>query len=778
MTIKSAPHKHPRLYKRIVFFLLVPVIIVGITIAGLLTHYLSEPTETFLIKTFEANLRIAAKLGLGVCENHFNQLLDMRLEDNLEMNTALKTEALEQIKSISKQFPNIHMIVLKEKQSILAISMDYDDRNWRLPNDHGDRNAVIDTRLGPNRIKASIQYFPFWDWHIVSFMREAEFLTPINMARLVIYLSTIGVLVAVFLTLVIVFHFSVRRPLNRLIEATEAISKGELKPIKSAPGNEIGQLTVFFNSMVASLKKKTDEANDLINQLRESEARYRGLVELSPEAIIVQQDGVVKYVNRRGARSFGAANPQEMTGMPVMNLVHPDYREIIRARISKVFSEQGAVPAQEFKCLKLNKTVIDVVASATYLEYSGQPAMLSIIRDITQQKRAEQVLHESEEKQARSKKMESLGLLAGGVAHDLNNVLSGIVSYPELILMDLPEDSKFRQSIETIQESGKRAAAIVRDLLTVARGVATTKEPLNLNDLVNAYLDAPEFLKLKQLFPDVSVATDLEPNLFNVNGSLVHYRKVLMNLVSNAVEAIQGGGEIGIKTMNRYIDRPLRGYDDVTIGEYAVLSVSDNGTGISQEDLKHIFEPFYTKKVLGRSGTGLGLAMVWNIVQDHNGYIDVLTSPDGTTFELYFPITRADLVEKELPVSIEEYKGNGETILVVDDVKSQQEIACQMLEKLGYVTTAVSSGEEAVDHVQMCSVDLILLDMIMDPGMNGRQTYELIKKIHPNQKAIIVSGFANTEDVRKAQETGAGQYLRKPVSFGELGVAVKNELAK
>ncbi len=388
----ESAHKHPRLYKRIVFLLLVPVVIVGISIAGILTNYLSEPTESFLVKNFEANLRIAAKLGLGVCETHFNQLLDMRLEDNIEMNTALKTEALEQIKAISKQFPNIHMMVLKEKQSILAISLDYDHHTWHLPDYYRDSSAIIDTRLGQNSIKAHIQYFPFWDWHIVSFMGETDFLNPINMARLVIYLSTMGVLVAVFLTLLIVFHFSVRRPLNRLIEATEAISKGDLEPIESVPGNEIGQLTAFFNNMVGSLKKKTEEASDLINQLKESEARYRGLVELSPEAIIVQQEGVIKYVNRRGARSFGAADPRELIGMTAMDLIHPDFREIVRSRISKAYHEQTTVPAQEYKCLKLDKTIVDVVASGTYLEYSGKPAMLSIVRDITQQKRAEQIL--------------------------------------------------------------------------------------------------------------------------------------------------------------------------------------------------------------------------------------------------------------------------------------------------------------------------------------------------------------------------------------------------
>jgi nitrogen-specific signal transduction histidine kinase/CheY-like chemotaxis protein len=387
-------------------------------------------------------------------------------------------------------------------------------------------------------------------------------------------------------------------------------------------------------------------------------------------------------------------------------------------------------------------------------------------------------LRESEEKLARSKKMESLGLLAGGVAHDLNNVLSGIVSYPELILMDLPADSKFRKPIETIQESGHRATAIVQDLLTVARGVATTKEVLNLNDLIGDYLNSPEFKKLKQFHPTVTVKTNLDTNLLNLSGSHVHIRKVVMNLVSNASEAIEGGGNVTISTVNRYVDRPLRGYDDVNIGEYVVLSVSDDGSGISSDDLERIFEPFYTKKVMGRSGTGLGLAVVWNTVQDHKGYIDVTTDENGTTFELYFPITRDEVSDKALSIPIKDYKGDRETILVVDDEESQREISCKMLDTLGYKTKAVSSGQEAVEYLKENTVDLILLDMIMDPGINGLETYERIIKIHPKQKAIIISGFAETDKVKEAQKLGAGQYIKKPVTLEKIGIVVKEELEK
>jgi CheY-like chemotaxis protein len=344
--------------------------------------------------------------------------------------------------------------------------------------------------------------------------------------------------------------------------------------------------------------------------------------------------------------------------------------------------------------------------------------------------------------------------------------------------MDLPEDSKLRKPIETMQESGHRAVAIVQDLLTVAKGVATTKETLYLNDLIRDYLNSPEFKKLKQFYPTVTVKTNFEKDLLNIGGSHVHIRKVVMNLVSNASEAIDGIGIVTISTMNRYLDRPLRGYSDVNTGEYVVLSVSDNGSGISSEDLERVFEPFYTKKIMGRTGTGLGLAVVWNTVQDHKGYIDVKSDENGTIFELYFPIARDEISDKDLSTPIKDYKGNGGMILVVDDIESQREISCKMLDALGYKTESVSSGEEAVEYLKEHTVDLMLLDMIMDPGINGRETYERIIKIHPNQKAIIVSGYAETVEVKDAQKLGAGKYIKKPLTLEKIGMAVKEELGK
>ena len=398
-------------------------------------------------------------------------------------------------------------------------------------------------------------------------------------------------------------------------------------------------------------------------------------------------------------------------------------------------------------------------------------------QEIKERQQAEQALRVSEDRLARSEKMKALGLLAGGVAHDLNNVLAGIVSYPDLLLLDLPQGSNLRKPIETMKESGHRAAAIVQDLLTIARGVATTREPLHLNEIVRDYLASPELAKLKKYYPAVSVQTDLDQELLNISGSPVHIRKVLMNLVANATEAIEGIGHVGIATRNVYVDQPLSGYDHVNVGEYAVLSVTDDGPGISTDDLQRIFEPFYTKKIMGRSGTGLGLAVVWNVVQDHKGYIDVTTDANRTTFKLYLPITREPLSRRPLARRIIDYQGDGESILVVDDIPSQREITSKMLDTLGYRTEAVSSGEAAVEYLKSRSVDLVLLDMIMDPGINGRETYARIIKMHPRQKALLVSGFAETGEVKAAQKLGAGEYIRKPITLEKIGRAVKEALA-
>jgi len=374
----------------------------------------------------------------------------------------------------------------------------------------------------------------------------------------------------------------------------------------------------------------------------------------------------------------------------------------------------------------------------------------------------------------RVEKMEAIGTLAGGVAHDLNNILSGIVSYPELLLLDLPEDSPYRKSIELIQQSGQKAASIVQDLLTLARRGVPVWEVTNLNRLVEEYLASPVHTKLIDRHPEITIELALQHDLFNIKGSPVHLAKTIMNIISNAVESIKGEGKVVIRTENRYISLPIVGYDNVKQGDYAVLIIADTGSGIGTADMDKIFEPFFTRKVMGTSGSGLGLAVVWGTVKDHHGYIDVQsTEGTGTTFTLYFPITREGFEVSANGPPMETYMGHGQSVLVVDDVESQRKIATAMLNKLGYRVATAASGEEAITHLQREPADILVLDMLMPPGIDGLETYRQALALYPGQPAIIASGYSETERVRKTQKLGAAMYIKKPYSLEQIGLAVQ-----
>ena len=416
-------------------------------------------------------------------------------------------------------------------------------------------------------------------------------------------------------------------------------------------------------------------------------------------------------------------------------------------------------------------------ASRLYDSKGEVVGAIQSIRDITERRQAEAERRDLEERLQRAEKMESLGLLAGGVAHDLNNVLGIVVGYAEMLIDEMDKSNPMRDDLKKILDGGNRSAAIVQDLLTLARRGVQTKKAANLNAAIADWLKTPEFERVFSNNPHIKLITDLESDLLNIMGSPVHLGKTIANLVSNAVEAMPNGGVLKIATRNRYMDMPIHGYDNVREGDYVVLTVSDTGEGILERDVKRIFEPFYTKKIMGRSGTGLGLAVVWGTIKDHNGYINVESEEGkGTTFALYFPITREDIDSEQISVSMSEYMGRGETILVVDDIKGQRELASRMLTKLNYSVSTVASGEEAVEYLKKNKADLIVLDMIMDPGIDGSETYEKVLEISPVQKAVIVSGFSESDRVREAQNMGAGAYVRKPYVLERIGMAVRKEL--
>jgi PAS domain S-box-containing protein len=511
--------------------------------------------------------------------------------------------------------------------------------------------------------------------------------------------------------------------------------------------------------------------------LSESEVLQRTILDNMPFlAWLKDTEGRYIMINQQYAKSCGRTVDQ-VVGLTDFDIWPRELAEKYRADDAKVMATRRGIGVEELLTEVSGTVWVETFKAPIFNLRMEVTGTTGLARDITERKRAEKEKRSLEERLIRAEKMEALGVLAGGVAHDLNNVLGVIGGYSELLLHKEDKSSAIRPQLEAILKGGQRAAAIVQDLLTLARRGVLGRDVVNLNHIIADFPKLPEFQGLSSYHPSVQIKHDLEPDLPNISGSSVHLGKTLFNLVSNGCEAMPKGGILTIRTVSQYLDKPIEGYAEVWKGDYVVLSVSDTGGGISEADLKRIFEPFYTKKVMGRSGTGLGLAVVWGTVKDHDGYINVQSEEGkGSTFSLYFPVTREEITSEYEPVPLSQYMGKGESILIVDDVKEQRDLATEMLQKLNYGISSVASGEEAVVYLKGHSCDLLILDMIMDPGMDGLDTYKRVLEFFPKQKAVIVSGFSESDRVHAAQALGAGAYLKKPYFIEKLGLAVRKEL--
>jgi PAS domain S-box-containing protein len=526
--------------------------------------------------------------------------------------------------------------------------------------------------------------------------------------------------------------------------------------VTSDSRDELGTLFRGFNQMLSEI-----QARDAKLYFTQFSVDHMG-----DAALWMDASGHIVNVNHAAGEALGVT-PETLLAMTIEDIdpsLNPERWAALWAKV-----RQRTAVTFESTHLKKDGKFFPVEVFANFLSFQGQEFMCAFARNISERKTLQLQLEQAQ-------KMEAIGTLAGGVAHDLNNILGGLVGYPDVLLMGLPADSTLRKPLLAVKASGEKAAAIVQDMLTLARRGVDLRTAVNLNDIVDEYMKSTEHARIQQFHSSVRFEARLDPELPNILGSEIHLSKTLMNLVSNAAEAIGYKGQVTISTFRRVLEAPLVGFQTIAEGEYAVLRVEDDGTGMCVEDMTKIFEPFYTKKKMGRSGTGLGMSVVSGTVKDHKGFIDLCSvEGNGTRFDLYFPITRTAVQEKSNTFVIEKHMGT-EKILVVDDVREQREIATVLLGKLGYRVETVSSGEAAIIYMRNNAADLILLDMIMDPGLDGLDTYRRIIEQHPKQKAVVASGFSETSRVRQILALGAGAYVRKPYSLERLGMAVRQVL--
>ncbi len=372
-----------------------------------------------------------------------------------------------------------------------------------------------------------------------------------------------------------------------------------------------------------------------------------------------------------------------------------------------------------------------------------------------------------EEQLLRAQRLETAGRVAGQVAHDFNNLLAPMTAYPDLIKMQLPEGHPALQYCDAMLEAADRMAAINEDMMALGRRGHFEQQHVDLNLMVEQAVE-----QMAARPASLSVQLDLAANLPHAGGSAAQLQRVISNLISNAREAMQDDGLLTIHTDRVRVHTPVGSYNRIEPGDYVRLRIGDTGCGIPPEIVDKIFDAFFTTKTK-RRGCGLGLSIVQSIVADHRGYVDMESKVgQGTTFEVYLPVCLDTPEEKP----VQPLRGGTEAILVVDDDDLQRDVVTQMLQKVGYKVQATASGEAAIAHLREHHADLLILDMIMPQGIDGAETYRRILEWRPDQRAIVLSGFSESERVREAQRLGAGAYLRKPVTLDRLAVAVREEL--
>jgi PAS domain S-box-containing protein len=490
----------------------------------------------------------------------------------------------------------------------------------------------------------------------------------------------------------------------------------------------------ILGTLVDVTERKRAEA-----ALRESEERFRSLVEGAPEAVFVQCEGTFRYVNQAMVKLMRAARAEELLGQPFLDRILPEFHDEIRARI-QTQAETGVASApmeQEYLCL--DGTVIPVEISAIAIQFEGENGNLVFVRDITGRREAERERKNLEVQLQQAQKMESVGRLAGGVAHDFNNLLMGIMGYTELCQNVLGSESPASTYLDEIMDAAERSAGITRQLLAFAHKQTIIPVLIDLNEHVEATLK----LLRRLVGEEIELAWRPRAQDARVKLDPSQLDQILANFAVNARDAIAGVGKLTVETGNFSFDAAYCAeHKGATPGAYVMLSVSDSGCGMDCETMDHIFEPFFTTKPVGK-GTGLGLATIYGIVKQNDGYIDVFSKPGkGTTFRIYFPHCVQGTEEVKGNAGSQELPGGTETIMLVEDEKSVRLAVGLLLQSLGYNVLSAASPDDALRQAAGYRgvIHLLITDVVM-PGMNGRDLATRLSEMHPGLVCLYVSGY-------------------------------------
>jgi len=552
-----------------------------------------------------------------------------------------------------------------------------------------------------------------------------------------------------------------------LIEKTVLLQEVErdLRRAHQELESRVKERTIELKEANDQLSAEIADRKRIEEALRESEEKYRSLVDHANDAIFIAQDGMVKFPNPSTLALTGYSE-EDYANTPFMNLIHPEDQEMVIERYNQRLRGEDVPSPYAFRIINKAGEEMWVHLNAVLTEWEKRPAILCFIRDITSHKRLEVQFQQAQ-------KMEAVGTLAGGIAHDFNNLLQSVLGYTEILLMNKQVRQYASNDLEEIKRAAKRGAELTQQLLTFSRKIESKLRPMDLNQEVVQVQKILQRTIPKMIEVELSLDGDLKP----INADPAQVEQVLINLAVNARDAMPEGGKLIIRTHNVTLDWEFcKNRLGLKPGDYVELTVSDTGHGMDEETLKNIFDPFYTTKDVGK-GTGLGLAMVYGIMKSHEGYIDCESKPnEGTTFKIYFQVVEREKVTEELKED-EEVKGGSETILLVDDEKPIRDFGEQIFSRFGYTVLPVSDGESALNLYQekKDEIDLVILDLIM-PVMGGKKCLEWLLQINPNVKVIISSGYSPEETVKEVLEKGAKNFVNKPFNMKEMLQVVRKVL--
>ena len=553
------------------------------------------------------------------------------------------------------------------------------------------------------------------------------------------------------------------RELKLTIDGSERTIYATAMPILS-PGGQVDQTMVMVQ-----------DVSDL-EVLRDSEARKDAVLRTALDAVItMSHDGAITEFNPAAEAMFGYER-HEVLGRPLAELIIPErFREAHRQGLARLISSgESKVMGRriEIAALRRDGTEFPVEIAIARIPLVGNPTFTGYIRDLTERRQAEAKLRESEEQLRQSHKMEAIGTLAGGVAHDFNNILTAILGYAVLLKRGLDSRETAERAADVIEKAAQRGAALTRQLLGFARKGKNQTIPVDLAATIREVLE----LLSRTLDKNIRI-TQVEdgPRLF-VSGDPAQLQQVILNLAVNARDAMPDGGELAFRIESVKLDQEAsRRCPGTTPGEHVRLTIKDTGCGISDDVMARIFEPFFTTKERGK-GTGMGLAMVYGIVENHGGGIRVESRVGhGTTFEIYLP--RSSGAPLETAAAAETGVRGAGRILVVDDEEAVREVTADLLKDLGYDVATCVDGVDAVEYYTRHAdeIDLILVDLVM-PRMGGRECFRALKELNPDVRAVLCTGYGFNIAAQELLDEGILDFISKPFEPGRLSSVVSRSL--